>query len=155
MFKIRTASRRGAKAAASIAALLLLPLSLTACGADDSNASANDHGDPVTSSSSSLEGEYWNDVDRQLVITDDNSATFYRVDSDCTVDTDDVRALGTISDDGTQIVWSPSFDDYQYIGNDADAIEEGVTNLGVTEAGGQKILTINGYSFHSGDQVCN
>ena len=147
MFKIRIASRRGAKAAASIAALILLPLSLTACGGDDS--------------SSSLDGTYYyfhNETEGSQLIIDGTSAVFRDFDTEepsCGIDTSKREdAVGTIDDEGTQIMWDPTFEDIQYIYD--NRMEDDTSPVKVMTSGDAKVVTVGGFAFTSdGPDICD
>ena len=140
----RTASRRGAKAAASIAALILLPLSLTACGGG----------------SDSLDGTYYyvhNETEGSQLVIDGTSAVFRDFDAEepnCEIEADDVDAQGTIDDEGTQIMWDPTFDDYQYIYD--NKMEDDVSPVTSTTSGNTKVITVGGFAFTSDSpEACN
>ena len=141
----RTAPRRGAKAAASIAALILLPLSLTACGGG----------------SDSLDGTYYyfhNETEGSQLVIDGTSAVFRDFDAeepDCEIDTSKKEdAVGTIDDKGTQIMWDPTFDDYQYIYD--NKMEDDVSPVTSTTSGDAKVITVGGFAFTSdGPEACS
>ena len=144
MTTLRTASRRGAKAAASIAALILLPLSLTACGGG----------------SDSLDGTYYyfhNETEGSQLVIDGTSAVFRDFDTEepnCEIDTSKKEdAVGTIDDEGTQIMWDPTFDDYQYICD--NKMEDDVSPVTSTTSGDTKVITVGGFAFTSdGPEAC-
>ena len=151
MFKIRTASRRGTKTAASIAALILLPLSLTACGGDDASSSTNDHGDPVASVSSSLDGEYADES--SLLIVDGDTMTFQSF-NDCDI-LDRIDAQGTLNDDQTQVFWDTNIKQglngrTPYVGK--QKINDPASTVSITTVGDDIVITVNGSPYRAADR---
>ncbi|MFT0848883.1 hypothetical protein VR010_14180 [Actinomycetaceae bacterium L2_0104] len=137
MTTLRTAPRRGAKAAASIAALILLPLSLTACGGDDS--------------SSSLDGTYADES--SLLVVDGNTMTFQSFDG-CDV-LDRIDAQGTLNDDQTQVLWDTSVEqgldgDTPYVGK--EKIDDATSTVSVTTVDDNTVITVNGSAYQAADR---
>lgn len=137
MFKIRTASRRGTKAAASIAALFLLPLSLTACGGDDSSAS--------------LDGTYADES--SMLVVDGDTMTFQSFDG-CDV-LDRIDAQGTLNDDQTQVFWDTDtkqgVDGHgPYVGK--THINDAASPVSVTTVDGDTVITVNGSPYRTADR---
>ena len=150
MFSQNT-TRRATKTVASLVALIVLPLSLTACGGSDS-----------------LDGTYYYyDKDyegegSQLTIKGTN-ATFLDFDTEepncdfydgdinaidpANLDAEGMDAHGALNDEGTQIIWDPTFDDIQYIYD--NEMEDDVSPVTSTTSGDDKIITIGGYAFTS------